>query len=222
MQVIHNGIDLRGLPPFDPERAAARRAAGFDPERRLVAQVGRLESQKDYPTYLTAAADVAARVADVDFLAVGEGALRPQLEAAAARLRLGSRVRFTGVRHDVPALLGGVDVLVLASRYEGLPNAVIEAMAAGAVAVATDVGGVRELIVPDETGIIVPVDRPDAIAAAVAGLLSDPARMRAMALAARRRIEERFTVDAMVRRTQAAYDECLRAAGHAIAAAMPA
>jgi glycosyltransferase involved in cell wall biosynthesis len=222
MQVIHNGIDLAGLPPFEPARAAARRAAGFDPDRRLVAQVGRLEPQKDYPTYLAAAARVAARVPDVDFLAVGDGALRPELEAEAARLGLGLRLRFTGVRHDVPALLGGVDVLVLASRYEGLPNAVIEAMAAGAVVVATDVGGVGELIVPGETGIIVPVERPDAIADAVAGLLADPERMRAMAVAARRRIEERFTVEAMVRRTQAAYDECLRAAGRAVPAPMPA
>lgn len=213
MQVIHNGIDLGKLPAFDPARAEARRAAGFDPARRLVAQVGRLEPQKDYPTYLAAAARIAAAADDVDFLVVGDGALRPALEAEAARLGLGSRVRFTGVRHDVPALLGGVDVLVLASLFEGLPNVVIEAMAAGAVAVATDVGGARELVVDGETGIVVPVGRPDAIAEAVAGLLADPARSRAMAVAARRRIEERFTVEAMVRRTTAVYDELLRAAG---------
>jgi glycosyltransferase involved in cell wall biosynthesis len=222
MQVVHNGIDLGAVPPFDPDRAQARAGLGFAPGRRLVAQVGRLEPQKDYPTFLAAAALVAARVPDVDFLVVGDGRLRDELEREAARLGIGDRVRFTGVRHDVPALLGAVDVLALTSRFEGLPNVVIEAMATGAVAVATDVGGARELVVPDETGAIVPVGRPDVVADAIAGLLGDPARARRMALAARARIEERFSVGAMVRRTTALYEECLRAAGTAVAAASAA
>jgi glycosyltransferase involved in cell wall biosynthesis len=219
MDVVHNGIDLATVPPFDPDRSRARAALGFDPARRLVAQVGRLEPQKDYPTYLAAAARVAARVPDVDFLVVGDGRLRAELEREAARLGVAERVRFTGVRHDVPALLGAVDVLALTSRWEGLPNVVIEAMASGAVAVATDVGGALELVVPDETGIVVPVGRPDVVADGIAGLLDDSARARRMALAARRRIEERFTVAAMVARTTAVYDACLRAAGAAVPAA---
>jgi glycosyltransferase involved in cell wall biosynthesis len=222
MQIVHNGIDLGPLPAFDPDRRRARAALGFDPARRLVAQVGRLEPQKDYPTYLAAAARVTARVADVDFLVVGDGRLRAELEAEAARLGIAERVRFTGVRHDVPAVLAAVDVLALTSLYEGLPNVVIEAMATGAVAVATDVGGARELVLPDETGVIVPVGRPDAVADAIAGLLDDPARARRMAVAARARIEERFTVATMVQRTAAVYAECLRAAGATIPAASAA
>jgi glycosyltransferase involved in cell wall biosynthesis len=222
MQVVHNGIDLGRLPAFDPERRRARSALGFDPARRLVAQVGRLEPQKDYPTYLAAAARVAGAVPDVDFLVVGEGRLRAALEGEAARLGIGDRVRFTGVRHDVPALLAAVDVCVLTSLYEGLPNVVIEAMATGAVAVATDVGGARELVVPDETGVIVPVRDPERVAEATIALLHDPERTRRMAVAARARIVERFSVDAMVRRTTAVYDECLRAAGVAVPAPSPA
>jgi glycosyltransferase involved in cell wall biosynthesis len=222
MQVIHNGIDPGRLPPFDPDRARARRALGLDPARRLVAQIGRLEPQKDYPTYLDAAARIAADVPDVDFLVVGEGRLRDALETEAAARGLGDRVRFTGVRHDVPALLGAVDVCVLTSLYEGLPNVVIEAMATGAVAVATDVGGARELVVPDETGFIVPVRRPDLVADATIALLRDADRARRMAVAAHARIVERFTVDAMVRRTSAVYEECLRAAGVAVPAPSPA
>jgi glycosyltransferase involved in cell wall biosynthesis len=221
MEVIPNGIDLAAL-PFDPDRSRARAALGFDPARRLVAQVGRLEPQKDYPTYLAAAARVAARVADVDFLVVGEGALRASLEADARRLGIADRVRFTGVRRDVPALLGGVDVCVLTSLYEGLPNVVIEAMAAGAVAVATDVGGARELIVPDETGLVVPVARPDLIADATLSLLGDAARARRMAVAARTRIERQFTVAAMVERTVGVYEERLRTAGIAVPVASAA
>lgn len=222
MQVIHNGIDLAGLPAFDPDRRPARAALGFDPARRLVAQVGRLESQKDYPTFLAAAARVAATVGDVDFLIVGEGRLESSLREEAARLGIADRVRFTGVRNDVPVLLGAVDVLALTSRWEGLPNVVIEAMATGAVAVATDVGGARELIVPGETGDVVAVGRADVVADAILRLLADPARASRLALAARARVEERFAVGAMVRRTEAAYGELLREAGVGVRAASAA
>ncbi|HXJ33871.1 MAG TPA: glycosyltransferase [Candidatus Eisenbacteria bacterium] len=213
MQVIHNGIDLGRLPAFDPDRRVARAALGFDPVRRLVVQVGRLEAQKDYPTFLAAAARVAARFPDVDFLVVGEGGLRADLEGVARGLGIAERVRFTGVRHDVPALLAGCDVCTLTSLYEGLPNVVIEAMATGAVAVATDVGGARELVASGETGYVVPARDVEAVASATTAVLADPERARAMAVAARRRIEAGFTVEAMVRDTSAAYDELLRAAG---------
>jgi glycosyltransferase involved in cell wall biosynthesis len=209
MHVVRNGIDLTALPPFDVERAGARAAAGFPPHRRLVAQVGRLAPQKDYPTFLRAAARLAPRVPDVDFLAVGDGAERPALEALAADLGLGARLRFTGLRHDVPALLAGVDVLVLASRFEGFPNVVVEAMATGAVAVASDVGGARELVVPGETGYLVPPRAPEAVAEAVERVLADPARARRFATAARRRVEAELSVDGMARRTEAVYAELL-------------
>lgn len=209
MEVVHNGIDLGRSPAFRVDRRAARGALGFDPARRLVAQVGRLEPQKDYPTFLAAAARVAAMFPDVDFLAVGEGGLRDELAARARTLGLDGRLRFTGVRHDVPILLAGVDVLALTSRWEGLPNVVIEAMAAGAVAVVTDVGGARELIEPDRTGLIVPAGDAEAVASALARVLADPAGAERMACAARRRIEAEFTIDATVRRTTAVYESLL-------------
>ncbi len=211
MQVVHNGVDLDRLPPFALDRRPARRRAGLDPDRRLVAQVGRLTAQKDYPTFLAAAARVATAEPDVDFLVVGEGELRPALEELASRLGIASRVHFLGLRHDVPILLGGVDVLALTSLYEGLPNAVIEAMATGAVVVATDVGGCRELVLPGETGILVPSRNPEAVADGVLEVLRAPDTARRLAGAARRRIEREFTLDAMVGRTTAVYEACLRA-----------
>lgn len=213
MRVIYNGIDLAPLPPFALDRRAARRAAGFDPDRRLVVQVGRLAPQKDYPTFLRAAATVMASVPDVDFLVVGEGGLRAELEAQAHALGLGARVRFTGLRHDVPAVLAGADVLALTSLYEGLPNVVVEAMATGAVAVATDVGGTGELVVDGETGFLLPPGQPDVVASTIVRLLGDAELLRRLATAGRRRIENEFTVDAMVRRTTDVYLERLQAAG---------
>jgi glycosyltransferase involved in cell wall biosynthesis len=174
-----------------------------------VAQVGRLEPQKDYPTFLAAAARVATALPDVDFLVVGDGALRGELEATAGRLGIADRVRFLGLRHDVVPLLAGVDVLALTSRWEGLPNVVIEAMATGAVAVATDVGGCAELIVGGETGVLVPPGQPDAMGAALLDVLGAPERAAGMALAARRRIEDEFTVAAMVAKTSRLYESSL-------------
>src|SRR5256712_12726695 len=127
------------------DRRAARVAAGFKRDRRLVAGVGRLEAQKDFPTFLRAAAMIAAQFPDVDFLVVGEGEERGALEALARRLGLGTRVVFTGLRHDVPQLLAAADVLALTSTYEGFPNVLLEGMAAGAVPGAASVRGGREL-----------------------------------------------------------------------------
>src|SRR5262249_50256573 len=86
MRVVYNGIDLARLPPFVLDRRPARRAAGFDPERRLVAQIGRLEPQEDYPTFLTAAAGILPECPDLDVLGAGEGALRDELEGLTRRL----------------------------------------------------------------------------------------------------------------------------------------
>ncbi|HYR96438.1 MAG TPA: GT4 family glycosyltransferase PelF [Candidatus Binatus sp.] len=211
IHVIPNGIDLEGLPAFSLDRRAAREGAGFDPHRRLVAHAGRLEPQKDFPTYLRAAAMVAAEIRDVDFLVVGEGRERAELEALARRLGLGARVHFTGLRHDVPRLLGGVDILALTSIFEGFPNVVLEAMAAGAVAVATDVGGCRELVATGETGFLVPARAPAAVAATILRVLRDPALARRLAGTARQRVENAFGVETMAERTAAAYLRLLRA-----------
>jgi glycosyltransferase involved in cell wall biosynthesis len=154
---------------------------------------------------------VAAELPDVDFLVVGEGSLGAQLAGLAERLGLGQRVHFTGIRHDVPALLAGVDVLALTSIYEGFPNVVLEAMAVGAVAVAADVGGCRELVASGETGLLVPAGAPVAVAAAVMQVLRDPVLARRLALAARRRVEDEFAVGVMARRTSEAYLALLRA-----------
>jgi glycosyltransferase involved in cell wall biosynthesis len=205
IHVVPNGIDLATLAPFTLDRRAARCAAGFDPARRLVALVGRLEPQKDVATFLRAAAMVAGDVPDVDFLVIGDGAERAALEALAVRLGLATRVRFVGLRHDVPAVLAGVDVLALTSLFEGFPNVLLEAMATGAVAVATDVGGCRELVTSGETGFLVPARAPAAVAAAVLRVLRDPVLARRLTLAARRRVETGLSVETMAQRTTAVY-----------------
>jgi len=100
---------------------------------------------------------------------------------------------------------------VLSSVFEGFPNVVVEAMAAGAVAVAANVGGCGEVLVDGESGLLVPPRAPDAVAAAVVRVLSDPLFSARLVLAARRRVEEQFAIDVMARRTSDVYRRLLRA-----------
>jgi glycosyltransferase involved in cell wall biosynthesis len=144
---------------------------------------------------------------------VGEGPQRPELERLAQALGVAERVRFLGLRHDVPALLAGADVATLTSRWEGLPNVVIEAMAMGAAVVATDVGGCGELVGDDEAGRLVPMESPEAVARALRELLDDEAERRRCVRAARRRVEAELTVERMVGRTETLYGDLLAAAG---------
>jgi glycosyltransferase involved in cell wall biosynthesis len=213
MHLVQNGIDLTRLPAYDEERGLARGRLGFAPGRRLVVQVGRLAPQKDQATFLRAVARLAPQVPDVDFLIAGDGPLRPELERRAQELGIAERVRFLGLRHDVPSLLAGADVLALTSRWEGLPNAVIEAMATGAAVVATDVGGCAELVGDGEAGHLVPVGDDEAVARTLRRLLDDEGERLRCVRAARRRVEAELTTQHMVGRTEALYGRLLESAG---------
>ena len=122
----------------------------------------------------------------------------------------GDTVDILGERHDVPRLLGASDLFVSPSRNEGLPTVIIEAGAAGLPTVATDVGGTREIVKDQITGILVSPDRPDQLAGAVIRLLQDPLRMRAMGSAAAAHIRSQFTLESQAISTVALYRDALR------------
>jgi len=178
----------------------------FSVERRphhglVVGNVARLAEQKGQGTLLQAAPAVVERFPEARFQIVGDGPARAELESAAS----GLPVELTGERDDVPELLAGFDVFAFPSRFEGLCLAVIEAQAAGVPVVATPVGGIVETVVAGETGTLVPVDDPAALAEAICALLADPAAAAAMAAEARRLVLLRFSVETMVERTIAFY-----------------
>ena len=131
------------------------------------------------------------------------------LTRLAERLGIGSRVQFTGLRSDVPAVLASSTVSVMPSLNEALSNVLLESMAAGVPTVATRVGGTPEAIVDGVTGLLVPPADAAAMAAAIARLLNDPALAAALGRAARRAIEERFSVDRMVEATEQLYVDLL-------------
>lgn len=201
--VIRNGVDLTRF-TWDA-RDAVRRELDVAPDECLIGTVGRLEPVKDHATLLSALALLAGKEHAFRAVIVGEGSLMNRLDACVSDLRLGRRVRLLGPRADVERILAALDVFTLTSRSEGLPNTVLEGMAAGLPVVATDVGGTAELVTHGVTGLLVPPEDPAALADAFAELLTNHERRAAMATAARQRAEREFTLDRMVRRYQDLY-----------------
>jgi glycosyltransferase involved in cell wall biosynthesis len=152
---------------------------------------------------------------DVSVVLVGAdleqgGAYRQLLEREAAELGMADRVLFAGYRADAPALLRSFDVFALPSTIEGLPLVVLEAMAAGVPVVATPVGGVGELVRDGETGLLVPPEDPDALAAALRRLLAEPETARRLTEAAGAHVAERFSERVMCERVLAVYEDLRR------------
>jgi glycosyltransferase involved in cell wall biosynthesis len=173
--------------------------------------VGRLiHPAKGHDDLLAAAARVVRAAPSARFLVVGDGAREAELRAAAARHGVAANVVFLGRRADVPALLRRADVVCHPARAEGLPNAVLEAMAAARPIVATAAGGTPELVEDGRHGLLVPTCDPAALAGGVVALIRDPARARALGLAARRRVEDELTVGHLVARVDALYARLAR------------
>ena len=209
--VLENGVDLsRFAGPFP----YARERLGLSPENFVVGSIGRLAAPKDFETLLRAFHANASRIPSGVLLIAGDGPERSALEQVARELGLAARVRFLGARQDIPEILAALDVFVLSSRSEGFSNVILEAMASGLPVVATDVGDNARLVVPDETGILVPPgDRPQT-ADALLGLYRDHALRRRLGADARRRASETFSLARMVGRYEALFSEVLQLGPH--------
>ncbi len=188
---IRNGIDLQPFKAIAQERSSARAP------RLTVGLVGRLAPEKGVDLFLQSAATVAARLPDVRFVVVGEGPERPQLEQQIQTLGLQERLQLLGHQTYMPPVYAGIDLLVSASRQEGLPIALLEGMASGLPVVATAVGEVPTLVLPGNTGLLVPSQDVPALAAATTELLLDPVQRLSMGRNARTLVQEQFSVSRM-------------------------
>jgi glycosyltransferase involved in cell wall biosynthesis len=174
-----------------------------------VGMIARMNSRaKNHSVFLRAAARVAARFANVEFVMVGDGPLRSELEAQANQLGVAGRIRFLGDRRDIPAVLASLDASVLPSASESLSNVILESMAAGVPVVATCVGGNPE-VVSEQTGVLVKVNDEDALADGIETLLHDPAVRRQMGRDGRGFARANFTTEQMRARHQELYRELL-------------
>jgi glycosyltransferase involved in cell wall biosynthesis len=197
-RVIPNGVPL--------ERFALPRR----PVRGRILMVGRLAPPKRPDLAIRALASVREQIPDAELHIVGDGSLRTEAEALAAELGLGGAVQFLGTREDVPELLAEAECALLASDYEGSPLAVVEAMAASVAVVATEVGGVGELVRPGATGAIAPKGDAEALARALLDALGDPERAAALGAEGRRLVQEELSLDRMVGSLVGLYEETAR------------
>jgi glycosyltransferase involved in cell wall biosynthesis len=205
--VIYNGVDL----PRDrlAPQAKARAELRLPLHVPIVGAVSRLDPVKGVDVLLRAI----ALVEDAHLAVVGDGPERASLAALADDLGISDRVHWAGFRRDVTCLLSAFDIFVQPSLHEGLPNAVLEAMAAGLPVVATAVGGTPEVVVDEVTGLLVPPRDPQTLAQGVRALLRNSDLRRKMGRAGRARVARYFSLKQMVGQTQALYKRLLETRG---------
>jgi glycosyltransferase involved in cell wall biosynthesis len=207
---IYNGVDLSR---YDSQEACCTLPDeyGMEPGSEIVGVVARLEPEKGHATLLEAWPLVLRSVPDVYLLIVGEGSRREALEAQARDLRIAHRVVFTGRRDDVPAVTAALDVAVLPSYREAQGLSVLEAMALSRPVVASNVGGIPEMITDGITGLLVPPHDPEALAGAIIRLLRDHPYADTLGRAGHDMVHDRFCIQLMVKAVEEIYEEGARA-----------
>jgi glycosyltransferase involved in cell wall biosynthesis len=199
-----------GLPAL-PTRIAGdvRAQLGIAPEQPVIGSVALLRPQKAHHVLIRAVATLVSEWPDLQVLLVGDGPEHAALERLAAELGVSDAIRFLGYRNDVPDVLRALDVAVSSSDFEGSPAAILEYMDASLPVVATAVGGVPDLIESGTHGLLVPAGDPTALASAIAEILRDRERGRAMGERGRERRHSEFGIDTFMRRLEDLYVELL-------------
>jgi glycosyltransferase involved in cell wall biosynthesis len=183
---------------LDTDYSSLRRSLGIDDRDVVFGYIGRFVPIKDLPTMLRALAAALPKAPRARLLMAGDGALRGELERLANDLGITHAVRFVGWRHDLTTVYATIDAAILSSRNEGTPVALIEAMAAGKPVIATDVGGVRDVFLPDRTGLLVEAGDVARLAEAIVRLAGAPTERRSMGEAARSDARVRFHDERLV------------------------
>jgi len=195
IHTISNGVDV-DLFAMPVDQCRVRSELGLAKSGTLLVTAGRLTQQKGIDVLLEALALVA--VENLHLVIMGVGEAESSLRALTKRLNLDARVFFVGYRHDLPKLLGAFDLYVHPARFEGMPNALLEAMAAARPIVATNVDGNRDLIENGIHGWLVAPEDPAEMAKAITDAITNPDEAQRRGIAAYRRVIEHFSVDAMV------------------------
>jgi glycosyltransferase involved in cell wall biosynthesis len=203
VQVIYNGIDLQ---KFDRD-ICGDFVKGTPAGRKVICSVARLHHIKGLNVLLEAFAVLSKSTDGVELWIVGDGPEKKNLEEQAIQLGIDSRVIFWGQQENVSMILREANIGVLSSHCEGLPNVVIEYMAAGLPVVATNVGGLPELVIPSKNGFLVTPDNPDELASALMLLIKDPQMARTFGKNGRAFIEQCFVMEKMIADTERIYGD---------------
>ena len=194
--VIQNGINIPDIDPDAGERI--RRELGVKPEDTVIGAVGRLSPQKDYPTLLRAFKEVKRSCPRAILLIAGDGYLRENLEKLTDELGIRERVKFLGYRSNILEVVSSFDIYVLSSLWEGLPLAVLEAMAMGKPVVATNVPGTEEAVNEEETGFLVPLKDDHSLSQRIIELVRNKEKAQVMGEAGRRRWHDCFSLNRVI------------------------
>jgi glycosyltransferase involved in cell wall biosynthesis len=198
VEVIYNGVDINRFRPGDYDRSA-RAEFGIPEDAYVVGILAALRPEKQHDLFLEVAKRVRETRKDAFFMIIGDGPERPAIEGRVEKLGLQDCVKLTGARADVPRMLKAVDVSVLCSASEVLPVSMLESMAMELPVVSTQVGSVDEIVVEGTTGFLAPNRDVNRLADRIIEVGRDLGAAREMGLAGRRRVEELFTKDQMMR-----------------------
>jgi glycosyltransferase involved in cell wall biosynthesis len=204
---IRNGVDLAGWSPSKIDRQKKRLELRLGAADVLIGSIGRLDRQKGFPTLIAAMARLKAT--PLRCVILGDGPERTRLEALIREHHLERSVWLLGEKGEIPSWLSAFDIYCLPSLWEGLPNALLEAMALGLPVVASGVDGVPEAVVSGKNGLLVPPAHPAALAGALKSLVNDPAQRASLGADAKATVSERFTLRRMIGEYEKAYENVL-------------
>jgi glycosyltransferase involved in cell wall biosynthesis len=206
--VIHSGVDLGTFRASLSQPAETRAVFGIPLEMIVVGMVGRLTAVKCQEVLIRAASELIRQGENIFLLLLGDGELRRDLEELTIRLDIAGHVRFLGWRPDVPRIMAVCDIFCLSSRNEGMGKVLVEAMAMGKPIIASDIGGIRDIVRSGENGLLVPVGDVAAWAEAIARLCRDQERRRRMGDAGRQ-MASRYSSEEMIKMIDELYGKLL-------------
>jgi glycosyltransferase involved in cell wall biosynthesis len=197
IEIIENGIEVNDYEP-SKNKTQAKKRVGLDPNRKYIVHVARHHPVKDQATLLRAFAMAAPELLEIDLLMVGDGPHRGELENFAVELRIVERVKFLGIRSDIPDLMRAADVFALTSLSEAASLTLLEAMASGLPVVVTAVGGNPEIVRHEREGLLFPRGNAEACAAAFRRMFAEPSFAERLGAAGRARALEKYQLSRTV------------------------
>lgn len=212
LDLVRNGVDIPDVQLSEQQRADLRSQLGLAPDDLVILNSGRLARQKAQWILVKAASILQQQGRKIQVLIVGEGGLRPELEAQIAQEKVNCCIKLLGFRGDINQLLAISDIFALPSLDEGMPMSLLEAAAATKPIVATAVGDIAKLVRQGESGMIIPTENPQALADAIATLQDDQALAQRLAASAHRQMRAEYSSDAMCARYKTIYRELLNRA----------
>jgi glycosyltransferase involved in cell wall biosynthesis len=207
LQTIFNGVNTKHFAPGVFNGSQVRKSLNIPVEAPVIGTVAVFRSQKRLAEWMNIAASVIKEIPNAHFIIVGDGPLKNDLYETRKRLKLEPCIHFAGLQTEVRPYLAAFDIYMMSSVFEGLPVALLEAMSMGIPVISTDAGGIKEVVRHNEEGLLLEVDQWPQLAGCVVTLVNDGERRKKFGTAARKRCEEAFSMERMVKALEETYTQ---------------